>query len=75
MSVTLQRALSDSLGVSLPASVVFDYPTVEALSDYLATILPELVEVSEQAGFGNGGDAYEDLSDEDLLKELSERLG
>jgi phthiocerol/phenolphthiocerol synthesis type-I polyketide synthase B len=75
MSVTLQRALSDSLGESLPASVVFDYPTVDALSDYLATILPELVEVSERAGFGNGGDAYEDLSDEDLLKELSERLG
>ena len=38
MSVTLQRALSDSLGETLPASVVFDYPTVEALSDYLATL-------------------------------------
>ena len=49
MSVTLQRALSDSLGESLPASVVFDYPTVEALADYLATILPELVEVSRTA--------------------------
>ena len=48
MSVTLQRALSDSLGESLPASVVFDYPTVEALSDYLATILPELVEAADE---------------------------
>ncbi|MBV8180532.1 MAG: acyl carrier protein, partial [Mycobacterium sp.] len=75
MSVTLQRALSGSLGESLPASVVFDYPTVESLSDYLATILPELVEVSEQEASGEGGDAYEDLSDDDLLKELSERLG
>jgi phthiocerol/phenolphthiocerol synthesis type-I polyketide synthase B len=71
MSVTLQRALSDSLGESLPASVVFDYPTVEALSDYLATILPELVEAADEEAV----DAYEDLSDEDLLKELSERLG
>jgi phthiocerol/phenolphthiocerol synthesis type-I polyketide synthase B len=75
MSVTLQRALSDSLGESLPASVVFDYPTVEALADYLATLLPELVEAAEQAGSGEGGDAYQDLSDDDLLKELSERLG
>jgi phthiocerol/phenolphthiocerol synthesis type-I polyketide synthase B len=75
MSVTLQRALSDSLGESLPASVVFDYPTVEALSDYLATILPELVEVAEQEALRDSGDAYEDLSDDDLLKELSERLG
>jgi phthiocerol/phenolphthiocerol synthesis type-I polyketide synthase B len=71
MSVTLQRALSDSLGESLPASVVFDYPTVEALSDYLATILPELVEAADEEAV----DAYEDLSDDDLLKELSERLG
>src|SRR5262249_49780379 len=47
MSVTLQRALSDSLGEFLPASVVFDYPTVYSLTDYLATILPELI---EQAG-------------------------
>jgi len=71
MSVTLQRALSDSLGESLPASVVFDYPTVEALSDYLATILPELVEAADEETV----DDYDDLSDDDLLKELSERLG
>jgi phthiocerol/phenolphthiocerol synthesis type-I polyketide synthase B len=71
MSVTLQRALSDSLGESLPASVVFDYPTVEALADYLATILSELVEVAVE----ESADAYHDLSDDDLLKELSERLG
>jgi phthiocerol/phenolphthiocerol synthesis type-I polyketide synthase B len=51
--------------------VVFDYPTVEALADYLATLLPELVEVADQESV----DAYQDLSDDDLLKELSERLG
>jgi phthiocerol/phenolphthiocerol synthesis type-I polyketide synthase B len=71
MSVTLQRALSESLGEALPASVVFDYPTVEALADYLATILPELLEVADQEDV----DAYQDLSDDELLKELSERLG
>ena len=48
MSVTLQRALSDSLGEPLPASVVFDYPTVYSLTDYLATILPELIEAERQ---------------------------
>jgi phthiocerol/phenolphthiocerol synthesis type-I polyketide synthase B len=70
MSVTLQRALSDSLGEVLPASVVFDYPTVEALTDYLATLLPELVEVAAEESV----DAYDDLSDDELLKQLSERL-
>ncbi|HXO56915.1 MAG TPA: acyl carrier protein, partial [Mycobacterium sp.] len=71
MSVTLQRALSDSLGETLPASVVFDYPTVEALSDYLASILPEVAEATED----ESTDDYEDFSDDELLKELSERLG
>ena len=71
MSVTLQRALSDSLGETLPASVVFDYPTVEALSDYLATLLPEVAEAAED----DAADDYDDFSDDELLKELSERLG
>jgi len=71
MSVTLQRALSDSLGETLPASVVFDYPTVEALSDYLATLLPEVAEAAED----DNADDYDDFSDDELLKQLSERLG
>ncbi|HKP39823.1 MAG TPA: type I polyketide synthase [Mycobacterium sp.] len=71
MSVTLQRALSESLGEAIPASVVFDYPTVDALAGYLATILPELVDVADQ----ESSDAYEDLTDDELLQHLSERLG
>ncbi len=50
MSVTLQRSLSESLGEVLPASVVFDYPTVEALAGYLATILPEMIETADPEG-------------------------
>jgi phthiocerol/phenolphthiocerol synthesis type-I polyketide synthase B len=71
MSVTLQRSLGDSLGEALPASVVFDYPTVDALVGYLAATLPELIEVANQENV----DAYQDLTDDELLKELSERLG
>jgi phthiocerol/phenolphthiocerol synthesis type-I polyketide synthase B len=70
MSVTLQRALSDSLGETLPAAVVFDYPTIDALTGYLATILPELVEAAEQ----DSADDYDDMSDDELLAQLSERL-
>ncbi|PRC41335.1 polyketide synthase, partial [Mycobacterium sp. ITM-2017-0098] len=79
MSVTLQRSLSESLGEALPASVVFDYPTVEALTDYLGTVLPEIIET---AGTGNEvdedlnspEDAYDDLAEDELLARLSERL-
>jgi len=70
MSVTLQRSLSESLGEVLPAAVVFDYPTVDALAGYLATVLPELVEVADRSA-----DAYDDLTDDELLQQLSERLG
>jgi len=70
MSVTLQRSLSDSLGEFLPASVVFDYPTVDTLTDYLAGVLPELVEATGQ----QAADDYDDLTEAELLQQLSERL-
>jgi phthiocerol/phenolphthiocerol synthesis type-I polyketide synthase B len=73
MSVTLQRSLSETLGQLLPASVVFDYPTVEALSDYLATILPEIIETADPEG-RDIEDAYDDLAEDELLQKLSERL-
>ena len=73
MSVTLQRSLSESLGEVLPASVVFDYPTVEALSNYLATILPEIIETADPED-GDLEDAYDDLAEDELLQKLSERL-
>jgi len=70
MSLTLSRSLSASLGEVLTPAVVFDYPSVEALSDHLATILPELAEPEDDRA-----DEYEHLSEDDLLQQLSERLG
>jgi phthiocerol/phenolphthiocerol synthesis type-I polyketide synthase B len=70
MSVTLQRALTASLGITVPTSVVFDYPTVDALVNHLAATLPELSGEDRQ----HGGDAYDDLTEDELLKQLSERL-
>jgi len=74
MSVTLQRALSESLGEPLPASVVFDYPTVYSLTDYLGTILPELLETAEATHDQPGADAYDQFTEAELLEQLSERL-
>ncbi|OBK23303.1 polyketide synthase [Mycobacterium asiaticum] len=73
MSVTLQRSLSDSLGEFLPASVVFDYPSVYGLTDYLATVLPEFAEVTVTAA-EQPDDVYDELSEDELLAQLSERL-
>jgi phthiocerol/phenolphthiocerol synthesis type-I polyketide synthase B len=70
MSVTLQRSLAETLGLAVPASAVFDYPTVEALTGYLATHLPELTEVADQPAV----DAYDNFTEAELLQQLSERL-
>ncbi len=76
MSVRLQRALSDSLGQALPPSVIFDYPTVEALADHLATLLPESKDGGEGMDGGDGKvvDPYGELTEDELLQELSGRL-
>lgn len=70
MSVTLKRELGESLGESLPASVIFDYPTVDGLTEYLATVLPEMLEVADESDV----DDYDEFSDDELLQQLSERL-
>jgi phthiocerol/phenolphthiocerol synthesis type-I polyketide synthase B len=69
MSVTLGRGLSATLGEPLTPAVVFDYPTVEALTDHLATLLPEFNQTADGVA-----DAYDDFTEDELLQQLSERL-
>jgi acyl transferase domain-containing protein/acyl carrier protein/SAM-dependent methyltransferase len=38
MAVELRNALGEALGLVLPATLLFDYPSVDALSGYLATV-------------------------------------
>jgi acyl transferase domain-containing protein/acyl carrier protein len=70
MSAMLRRSLSEDLAEPLPVSVIFDYPTVYSLTDYLATVLPELAD----ADIEPVADAYDELDEDALLAELSERL-
>jgi phthiocerol/phenolphthiocerol synthesis type-I polyketide synthase B len=46
MSVSLQRSLGASLGVSLPAAVIYEYPTISRLTEALC----------ERMGFGPAAD-------------------
>ncbi|MBE9045186.1 type I polyketide synthase [Pleurocapsales cyanobacterium LEGE 10410] len=39
MAVELRNHLQDNLGCSIPSTLAFDYPTVEALVDYIAQLL------------------------------------
>jgi phthiocerol/phenolphthiocerol synthesis type-I polyketide synthase B len=74
MSVALRRSLSESLGEDLPASVIFDYPTVDDLVGYLAARMPETSSVEETPAAEDYGDDYGDLAEDELLQQLSERL-
>jgi len=84
MAVELRNRLSAELEKPLPATLVFDYPTVEALSDYLCG---EVLDI-ESVGANNYSPLHHDAeqisdtdvdsllndiaqkSDSDLLKEL-----
>jgi hypothetical protein len=50
MAVELRGLLSTGLGLSsraLPATLIFDYPTIEAIADYLARAVLALDQVAE----------------------------
>ncbi len=77
MAVELRNALSDAVAVPLPATLMFDYPTVTALADYLKQYIPAMT-VEETAvsptPIAPTTTDLDDLSDEEaealLLAEL-----
>jgi len=81
MAVELRNRLQESLGRSLPATVGFEYPTLESLSDYLATeVLPGELDGSRNDLEGpDHVDAailadIKQLSEAELLASLAEEL-
>jgi myxalamid-type polyketide synthase MxaB len=82
MSVELRNALAVSLDHSLPATLLFDYPTVEALTHYLAQSVLHL-ELSDRTSSAerlepknNDLEALQEMSESEaellLLAELDE---
>lgn len=57
MAVELRNRLQTSLGTAIPASLAFDYPTIEALADYLVQTVnpsPPSGEARESLSHENG---------------------
>ena len=67
MVVTLQRSLSETLGEALTPAVVFDYPTVEGLTDHLATSLPEMTEIQEAQQLSEAPPEITEEADTELI--------
>jgi len=79
MAVDLRNTIQQDVGQELPAMVIFAYPTIAALSDYLETKMEDLFKpqgdekgsLSENQKVSQNAD---DVSDEDLGKFLDNEL-
>lgn len=81
MAVELRNALSGAVGRPLPATLLFDYPTVDALVAHLSRNVLSLGGDAEPAGGDTGDeradgvlDRIEDLSDEEVERVLAEKM-
>ncbi len=77
LAIELRNALATSLNRPLPATLLFDYPTVNALTDYVMTGVLKL-EVATSAAITtvaptNLVDSIEDLPDEEVDRLLAAR--
>jgi acyl transferase domain-containing protein/acyl carrier protein len=80
MAVDLRNALGDALGCNLPATLLFDYPTVEALARYLSRSVLGLEEThAGPARFSSASqgsdllDQIENLDEDEIDRLLKER--
>jgi acyl carrier protein len=81
MAVELRNALSSALGRTLPASLVFDYPTIDALSTFMTAELvgaPKSGVPAPSAGANDHwkrvSDGLDDLSQDEMAALLSAQL-
>jgi acyl carrier protein len=80
LAVELRNTLGTALGRSQPATLLFDYPTIDALTDYL---LNDVLELGAETPVAEGAPAaertgdlvgsIEDLSDDEVDRQLAAR--
>jgi acyl carrier protein len=81
MAVELRNQLGQSVNKTLPATLLFEYPTVTALADYLAAEIlvadrqPEPQPVAAAPAENASTTALDDLSDDELAAMLKKKLG
>jgi acyl transferase domain-containing protein/acyl carrier protein len=81
MAVEMRGRFEESLGCSLRPTLLFDYPTIEALADHLAGKLPEPratkpapVGISEPEVLAPLDDELQDLNEDEIADRLAQEL-
>jgi NADPH:quinone reductase-like Zn-dependent oxidoreductase/acyl carrier protein len=80
LSVELRNALRSAIGVPLPATLLFDFPTIDALTSYLLSVLspeddPRVLEPVADAPRGSLLGSIEELSEEEVDRLLAAHGG
>ena len=70
MAIEVKNRMQTELGVSLRATVVFNYSNITQLSDYLATLLP----IPDPENVEAESDDLDDLSTDELAELLEDEL-
>jgi hypothetical protein len=80
LSVELRNTLSSAIGQPLPATLLFDYPTIDALTDFLlkdkldiAGDVEEVVTAPADTAPASMLDSIENLSDDEVDRLLTAR--
>ncbi|NEQ72612.1 MAG: SDR family NAD(P)-dependent oxidoreductase [Okeania sp. SIO2C9] len=69
MAVELKNRLESSLQTSLSSTLLFDYPTLEALVEYLADVIPIEFSITDSPQVDNNLSSFEGVSIEALQSE------
>jgi acyl transferase domain-containing protein len=72
MSVDLKTRLENTLGQKMPSTLTFNYPSVDAITDFASRFIPGLEAVSTPAGAAAAGASSAAADEDPLDDELSE---
>jgi hypothetical protein len=73
--VEFKNKINHALAIHLPASAIFDYPTIQALTAHLMTMLTNEIDVPAQELEQAAVDDLDDLSLEQAAELLAKELG